>query len=357
MTTTNPLTFGIIGAGLMGKRRALSIMAAPGTKILLVADTSLEKAQALAQQCDCDATTDADALVARADIDCVIVCTTTEHLAKYTIAALAHGKHVLVEKPLAMRLDDARAVVAAAERAAGKIVKVGFNHRYLPTIMKAVELYAGGNGAIGKLMFIKATYGQKGRIGYEKEWRAFTAHGGGELLDQGVHVLDLCARFMGPLDPETTRGIAERLFWGGDADDNAFFVVKNAAGVPASIHVSSSLWRNTFRFEMQGTLGRIEIEGIRSHYGAPKLTLLTRNEQKSVDVGVYQFDEQAFTFPDEDTTWTREMESFLASVRSGAPVDGSPREALEALEVVFALHANNVHANNAAGPRGNGGHT
>lgn len=345
MTTTKPLTFGIIGAGLMGKRRAISIAALPNTKILLIADTALVKAQELAMQYGCDATDDAEKVVAHTDIDCVIICTTTPHLAHYTIAALAHGKHVLVEKPLAMRLEDARAVVAAATKAPGKVVKVGFNHRYLPTIMKAKELYADGNGAIGKLMFIKATYGQKGRIGYEKEWRAHKEHGGGELLDQGVHIIDLCRQFLGGIDASTTRGIATQLFWGGDADDNAFFVVENDARIPAFIHVSSSLWRNTFRFELQGTLGRIEIEGIRSHYGAPRLTLLTRNEQKSNDVGVYQFDEQVFTFPDEDATWAREIESFVASVRDHTPIDGTPGDALAALDVVFALYGQSTSEN------------
>jgi predicted dehydrogenase len=188
-------------------------------------------------------------------------------------------------------------------------------------------------------MFIKATYGQKGRIGFEKEWRARKAMGGGELLDQGVHVLDLCRLFVGGFAPESTRGVAEKLFWQGDVDDNAFFVAQSTSGIPAFIHVSSSLWRNTFRFEVQGTHGRIEIEGIRSHYGAPKLTLLTRNEQKSDEVGVYQFDEKVFTFPDEDATWAREIESFLASVREGALVDGTPEDALVVLEVVFALYA------------------
>jgi len=194
------------------------------------------------------------------------------------------------------------------------------------------------SGAIGKIMFLKATYGQKGRIGFENEWRARKAMGGGELLDQGVHVIDLCRQFLGDFDKKSIKGEALRLFWQGDVDDNAFVVLRSVEGVPAFLHVSSSLWRNTFSFEIQGTLGRAEIHGIRGHYGAPRLTLLTRNEAKSAKIGVYQFDEQVFEFPDEDITWEREMQSFVASVRDGAPVDGTPEDAAKVLEVIFAVY-------------------
>jgi predicted dehydrogenase len=126
------LNFGIIGAGLMGKRRAASIKAMPDTKILLIADTDLARAEELAMAHDCDATTDAQKVLAHPDIDCVVICTTTPMLATLTIDALGHGKHVLVEKPLAMTLADARAVVAAGKSAKdnpkNRIVKVGFNH-------------------------------------------------------------------------------------------------------------------------------------------------------------------------------------------------------------------------------------
>ena len=349
------LRFGIIGAGLMGKRRAASIAAA-GHIVSCVADAKEELAHTLAAQYSqngCKVVSSDE--VAKQDVDCVVVCTTTPHLVKYTTDAINHKKHVLVEKPLAMRLSDAKKIAALANEASksGIVIKVGFNHRYLPTIVKAKELV--GSGVIGDILFIKATYGQKGRIGYENEWRARKEFGGGELLDQGVHILDLCSQFVGVLDPSSVKGTVSRLFWGGDADDNAFFCVNskdkfgsnNTTGpihVPVHVHVSSSLWRNTFNFEIQGTLGRIEISGIRSHYGSPKLVLLTRNEQKSKEVGVYQFDEQVFTFPDEDMTWNAEIASFLSSVQHKSDVDGTAQDAHDVLSVIFSLYEKNgVH--------------
>jgi len=192
-------------------------------------------------------------------------------------------------------------------------------------------------GRIGKLLFIKATYGQKGRIGLEKEWRAGPrSSGGGELLDQGVHVIDLCRLFMG--DAIDVRGVTGTLFWKMPADDNAFFTMRDDAGVIADVHVSTSLWRNTFRFELHGSTGIIEITGIRSHYGAPTLTLLTRNEAKSAEIGVYQFDEERFTFDDTDTTWRDELRAFLDTIAGKREADATLSDARAALSVVDDIY-------------------
>src|SRR5205807_4165855 len=125
----------------------------------------------------------------------IIVATTNDKLAPVTLAAVNAGKHVLVEKPAARNAGELEPVVAAAKRA-GVLVKVGFNHRFHPAFLKAREIV--DSGALGPLMFLRARYGHGGRLGMEKEWRGDPQiAGGGEMLDQGVHLIDLSRWFLG----------------------------------------------------------------------------------------------------------------------------------------------------------------
>jgi predicted dehydrogenase len=133
--------------------------------------------------------------VASPDIEIVIVATTHDMLAPIAAEAAGAGKHVLIEKPGARRASELDAVAEAARRT-GALVRVGFNHRYHRAIQKARAIF--DSGAIGPLLFIRGRYGHGGRPGYEREWRADAAlSGGGELLDQGVHLIDLARWFLG----------------------------------------------------------------------------------------------------------------------------------------------------------------
>src|SRR5205814_4241905 len=107
---------------------------------------------------------------------------------------------------------------------ADRRVRVGFNHRYHPALRKAREIVDAG--ALGPLMFVRARYGHGGRIGYEREWRANPQiSGGGELIDQGVHVIDLARWFLGEF--RTADGVATTYFWKLPVVDNAFLMLRN----------------------------------------------------------------------------------------------------------------------------------
>jgi predicted dehydrogenase len=326
--------FGIIGAGLMGERRAKSLELFSQTNLIAVADINFDKAKDLAKKYDCCWYKDYLTLLNNPNINCVIISVINNQLFKVAKDALQHGKHILIEKPVAINLEDIDKLIELAE-SNNLIVKVGFNHRYLPTILKAKKLF--DNKEIGELMFIKATYGQKSRIGFENEWRVNKEFsGGGELIDQGVHLIDLCRLFMGEIIE--TKGLATTLFWNIDVDDNDFFYLKNENNKIAFLHASSSLWENTFNFRIQGTLGVLEITGLRGHYGAPKLKLLKRNEEMTQKIGVYQFDEEIFEFKDEDNTWNFEMKNLLNAIENDEEINGSLIDAREVLKVVFDLY-------------------
>src|SRR5215813_1523602 len=186
---------GVIGCGLIGHRRADVVRGSVGDELVIIADIERSRAEAVAGLTGCSVTTNWQEVVVRDDVDVIIVSTTNNWLAPLTIAALRHGKHVLCEKPLGRNPEESRQMLEAASMS-GRKLKTGFNHRYHGAIWKAHELST--QGAIGDILFIRCRYGHGGRPGYDKEWRANPEiSGGGELLDQGIHVVDLFRWFLG----------------------------------------------------------------------------------------------------------------------------------------------------------------
>jgi predicted dehydrogenase len=266
--------------------------------------------------------------VGRADIDLVIVSTTNDALAAVTGAAVQRGKHVLVEKPAARNAAELAPVVEAA-RAANVVVKVGFNHRFHPAFQKARALFDAG--AIGPLLYLRARYGHGGRVGYEREWRANPAlSGGGELLDQGVHLIDLARWFAGDFTHVT--GQALTYFWDMPVDDNAFMALRTAAGQVAWLHASCTEWKNLFSFEIFGRHGKLQIDGLGGSYGVERLThyrMLPRMGPPETTI---------WEFPGEDESWSLEWAHVLECIRSGRRPEGNLEDALAALQVVGQVY-------------------
>src|SRR5688572_31425878 len=191
-----PVRLAIIGCGLIGRKRAAALAKVPGAVLTAVCDLDATRAQELAGLYPgTEALADPSALWARADVDAVIIATLNGALAPLSRAAALAGKHVLVEKPGALNAAELRGVQAAALKTGAK-VRIGYNHRFHPALLKARELFE--SGVLGPLMFLRARYGHGGRKGYDREWRADPKlSGGGELIDQGVHLIDLAGWFLG----------------------------------------------------------------------------------------------------------------------------------------------------------------
>src|SRR5262249_55544410 len=148
----------------------------------------------------------------------VMIATVNASLAPLALQAVQHGKHVLVEKPAAIRVKELEQLEALAQKQ-GALVRVGYNHRYHPACLKALEIFR--TGALGPILFVRGRYGQGGRVGYDKEWRADPKlSGGGELIDQGVHLIDLAGLFLGEFTQ--VDGHVATYFWKMPVDDNAF---------------------------------------------------------------------------------------------------------------------------------------
>ncbi len=236
----------IIGCGLIGRKRAAAL---GGARLVACADLDRARAESLARTSSgAVATDDWRSAIGRPDVDIVAVATTNEMLAEIARAAVEAGKHVMVEKPAARSVAEIDPVIDAARRA-HRLVRVGFNHRYHPALRKARELFDAG--VLGDLMFVRGRYGHGGRIGYDKEWRADPARsGGGELIDQGVHLIDLSRWFLGEFT--VVNGFAHTYFWQMPVDDNAFLLLRTARDQTAFLHVSCTEWKNLFSLEIYG---------------------------------------------------------------------------------------------------------
>ena len=213
---------GIIGAGLIGRKRAAALNEDDDCNLKVIADINLEAAEGLARDFGGDIEPEWKKVIRRKDINIVLVSTFNKFSAPISIAALKSGKNVLCEKPLGRNVGESKAIIDEAKKN-DMALKTGFNHRHHPAIYKARQI--ANNGEIGNIFCIRCIYGHGGRPGYEKEWRASKdLCGGGELLDQGIHVVDLFRWFLGEF--EEVFGRIDTFYWNMEVEDNAFAVFK-----------------------------------------------------------------------------------------------------------------------------------
>ena len=316
---------GIIGCGLIGQKRAKAL----GTgRLVACADIDETRAKALAGNSGAKVFCDWRGLLALPEVDIVIIATLHNLLAEITLAAIKAGKHVLVEKPAARNPEELEPVMAAAERRGVK-VHVGFNHRYHRAFRKARELLEAGT--LGELMFIRARYGHGGRIGYEKEWRAKPELcGGGELMDQGPHLIDLSRWFLD--DFTEVQGFAHTYYWDMPVDDNGFMLLKTAKQQVAFLHVSCTEWKNLFSMEIYGRNAKLEISGLGGSYGVERLTYYKMLPEMGPP------ETTTWEFPMGDDSWAVEIAELYDDIRLNRTPSAGLNDAYEVLKVVAKIY-------------------
>ena len=321
------MNYAIIGCGLIGKKRLAGLPA--GSKLAIACDTNLARAEELVKIAQTGrAVADFKQAVVDPQVDAVVVATINSALAEVSAAAIRAGKHVIVEKPAGISVLQVDELIALAKKH-GVSVRVGFNHRYHPAFTRAREIFA--SGVMGEMMFIRGRYGHGGRIGYDKEWRADPKlSGGGELIDQGIHLIDLAGWFLGEF--KKIDGHATTYFWDMPVDDNAFLSLQTAEGQTAWLHVSCTEWKNLFSFEIYGRHTKLHIEGLGGSYGMEKLY----HYQMKPEMGIP--DTKVYEFPGTDESWRIEMMKFEEDVKLKRTPDAGLKEAKQALEIVEAIY-------------------
>jgi predicted dehydrogenase len=288
-----------------------------------VHDVDPDRAKALADETGARVASSAEEAF-RSSADLAIIATLHRDLPSIASLAVENGLDVLIEKPGARtpgELEPVQRLAAARDR----VVRVGFNHRFHPSIRKARALLRELD--LGDLLYVRARYGHGGRPGYEREWRADRElSGGGELLDQGIHLVDLTRYLEGDVDlafAELTSA-----YWDMPVEDNAFLCLRVRTGGTAWLHASWTEWKNLFSFEIAHRRAKIEINGLGGSYGVERLTLYEMLPEMGPP------DTTSWEWPREDRSWALELEDVLDAREGGAAEGASIDDAVAALTVI-----------------------
>ena len=326
MGQSKPIGFAVVGCGLIGQRRAAAV---PPGALRYACDLERTRAERIAiQHQGCIATDKLEQLLVDQSVTAVMVSTVNSSLAQIALAAVKAGKHVLVEKPAALRTADLEEIEQSADLT-GSRVRIGYNHRYHPSFLKARELIV--QQQLGEPFMVRGRYGHGGRRGYDREWRADPKlSGGGELIDQGVHLIDLAGSFLG--EWAQVDGHAATFYWDMPVDDNAFLSLRTANGSTAWLHVSCSEWKNLFCFEIYFRQAKLQIDGLGGSYGMERLSYYRMLPEMGPP------ETTIFEFPRGDRSWAHEVKEFVTDIeqqRLPRPGIAEARSVLRVVETIY----------------------
>ena len=324
------IRLGIIGFGKMGRIRLEAVREHGGGRVLAIADPDQRERIDGARICG-----SADEIYADPEIEAVFICTPNHLNRPLTIAALRAGKHVFCEKPPAFTAAEMEEIIAA-ERASGRKLMYGFNHRHHDSIKKAKELIDGG--VHGRLLWMRGRYGKSVDERFYSDWRSKRElAGGGILMDQGIHMVDLFLMMGGEFDD--VRAFVSNLYWKLDVEDNVFALLRNrATGVVASLHSTMTQWRHLFSLEMFLEHGYIVINGLLTSSGTYGEETMTIAKNRSAAPAAIWSDEEHLRY-DVNTSWQSEVAHFLSAIRHDHPIGiGSSQDALKLMRVIDLIY-------------------
>lgn len=322
-----PLKVGIVGLGVMGRLRERYIREDPRFKLVAVCDTDGEKIKKYKDvACYCDYNE-----LIKDNIDIVYACTVNGVLPDVVIAAIKAGRHVFCEKPPGKTEEDVKKIINTNYNQNEIVVQYGFNHRYHYSVMKAKELIDSKD--LGEVLWIRGVYGKSGGKDFKNAWRNYKKNsGGGILIDQGIHLLDLVQYF--GIDYKIIYSSIETSYWNIEVEDNAFIMI-NDDGKNAILHSSATQWEHCFRVEIGLTGGLIKLDGLitgSQSYGREQITWL-KNEQEYRAPIFGQPIKHTCEF-NKDDSWKIEQNIFLEKIYHK---DYTIKESKEALNVMRAI--------------------
>jgi predicted dehydrogenase len=331
-TIMSGLKVGIAGYGVVGKRRKACVDRHPQMRVVAVCDRNFAESGSLD-----DGTLyfpDYKSLL-REDLDVLIVCLTNEIAPEVTIAGLESGFHVFCEKPPGRSVADIERVIAIAGHRPQLKLMYGFNHRYHESVQDTLRLIR--SGQLGRIINMRGVYGKSKLVTFNQpDWRT-KRHiaGGGVLLDQGIHMVDLMRLFAGEFID--VHSFISNRHWGYDVEDNAYAIMRTADGVVAMLNSSATQWRHRFHLDVNLEKGSLVLGGILSgskSYGAETLTIVTADPDQ--DNGDPR--EQLIRY-NRDPSWDNEIAAFADAILSGAPLtSGTADDALNTMKIIYQIY-------------------
>lgn len=331
----NALRVGIAGYGIVGKRRSQFINAHPDLTVVAVCDQVFtgDFTDSSGMQCFKHAE---DLL--KCDLDILFVCLPNNIAAGITIAALERDMHVFCEKPPGRTVEDIRNVIAMERSHPLLKLKYGFNHRYHDSVRETLSIIQ--SGKLGKVVNLRGVYGKSRVIPFSGGWRSKREiAGGGILLDQGIHMVDLMRLFCGEF--VEVKSFISNDYWQHDVEDNAYAIMKDKLGRVAMLSSSATQWQHKFSLDISLTEGYIELSGILSgskSYGEERIVYGKRDEES--DNG--QMESRTIKFLN-DNSWRDEIYEFAEAVLLDKKIQsGTSQDALETMKLVYSIYYNDV---------------
>lgn len=324
---------GIAGFGIVGKRRCEYIQKNNFLKLIAVCDSNQDQFKDLND--DIKKHTNYNDLL-NEKLDIIFICLTNDIAPEVTIKSLKKGIHVFCEKPPGRNVEDIENVIVEEKKHKGLILKYGFNHRYHDSIILAKEKIKSGD--YGDIINLNGIYGKSRIVNFDGGWRSKKEiAGGGILLDQGIHMLDLIRFFAGEFDE--IKSFVSNNFWNYNVEDNAYAIMRNNKGIVAMLNSSATLWEHKFNLRISLTKGYIELSGLLTStksYGEEKLISYQHDSNKIIDG--YTKSEYKFL---EDNSWSREIDEFVECIIKNRKVKfGSSKDALESMNLVYKIYKN-----------------
>ncbi len=326
------LKVGIAGFGVVGKRRKGCADCHPHLRVVAVCDQTFNGEGTLAD--GIRYYRDYRRLLTEG-LDVLIVCMTNDIAAEVTIAGLESGLHVFCEKPPGRSVEDILQVIAHERQHRGLKLMYGFNHRYHESVQDALRILR--SGELGRVINMRGVYGKAKLITFNQpDWRTKREiAGGGVLLDQGIHMVDLMRLFGG--DFNEVQSFISNKHWGYDVEDNAYALMRTADGVVAMLNSSATQWRHRFHLDINLERGSLILGGILSgtkSYGAETLTVVQADPDN--DQGDPK---EQITRYNRDPSWDEEITTFADCILNDRPVpSGTSEDALRTMQLVFKIY-------------------
>ena len=327
-----PLTFAIIGFGKMGQIRYDTIQRIPQCRVVAVfepnPDAEIPKGVARVP--------DPQVIIDDASIDVIVVCAPNDVLMPLTVKALKAGKHVFCEKPPGRNMAELQSMMAA-EKASGKKLMFGFNHRHHESMLHAKKLIDSGD--YGKILWMRGRYGKGVDEKFFENWRSSKdIAGGGIFLDQGIHMLDLFLMFCNDFDE--VHAFVSNLYWKLDIEDNVFAIFRNKQGQVASLHSTMTQWRHIFSLEIFLERGYITINGLKTSSGTYGDEAMTIARNRTLPPAAAWTQEENLIFHT-DYSWEKEMNVFVDCIQRNTPVPvGNTQDAVKLMKLVEEVYKN-----------------
>ena len=325
---------GIAGYGVVGKTRHRSIESNTSYKVTAISESNQEARQSIA--IGLEVYNDYQSLIANAEIDVIFISLPNQFAAEATCLSLQQGLHVFCEKPPARTHAELLEVEKKSLQFPALKLMYGFNHRFHLSVEKAKALIKGDS--LGRIINMKGVYGKSQMISFNQtDWRTNReASGGGILLDQGIHMLDLM-RYLSEEDFTQVFSFIDNAFWNFDVEDNAYVLMKSPSGLVAQLHSSATQWRHAFNLEITLERGSLILGGLLTgskSYGDETLTIITSDLSK--DNGAPRESTSQYN---EDVSWDNEIKYFANSLADNTAIErGSIHDAMETMKLIEVIY-------------------